>query len=58
MRTNCKGCTERKPGCHDHCETYKKYKEQNEEIRERRRSTNMIRAMIIENVIKLKKRSK
>lgn len=58
MQTNCKGCTERKPGCHDKCEKYKKYKAQNEEIRERRRSANMIRAMIIENVIKLKKRSK
>lgn len=25
-KTNCRGCTKRYPGCHDHCESYQAWK--------------------------------
>lgn len=32
-RCPCKGCTERTPGCHDHCEKYQPWKKAREECK-------------------------
>lgn len=36
----CKGCPERHPGCHDHCERFKEYKLIREKENEARRKYN------------------
>ena len=40
IKNDCYGCQDRKVGCHDHCEKYKKYKklinERNQKIRKQR----------------------
>ena len=36
MGHNCKNCTERYLGCHDHCESYQKYRQTRNEINDRR----------------------
>ena len=30
----CKGCADRNPGCHDHCEAYKEWKAERDKVRE------------------------
>ena len=37
MKVPCKNCNERNIECHSHCEKYKEYQKQNEELKEKRR---------------------
>lgn len=34
-KSKCKGCTDRYPGCHDHCEHYKEYRKALDEYAEK-----------------------
>lgn len=42
MKTSCKDCDARSPGCHGSCERYQAYRKWQDEINEKRRNANEI----------------
>lgn len=39
MKSSCKDCEDRNPGCHGSCEKYREYRRCQDEINEKRRKT-------------------
>lgn len=56
IKCECKGCTERTVGCHSTCEKYKRFKEQNDEIREKKIKAKSEEYYHIRQVLKRKRR--
>jgi len=42
MKSSCKGCEKRVPGCHGSCEEYKAFRKQQDEINKKRLAENEI----------------
>jgi len=42
MKSSCKGCEKRVPGCHGSCEEYKAFRQQQDEINKKRQAANEI----------------
>ena len=49
---SCKGCTDRTPGCHGHCERYQKEKAEWDAIKEKQNRANAIRCGLNEQTFK------
>ena len=49
--SGCKGCTERKVGCHSQCEKNAKYKAQMEQINKYRRNEKLRDSMEIHRIV-------
>ena len=50
--SGCKGCAERREGCHSGCERYKDFRKKLDEANERRRLDNEARYSLIQNAVK------
>ena len=59
-KSKCYGCDKRYPGCHDHCDTYKEWKEKHDErkaqIQKAKNADSDIRHYKIDRIMKTKKR--
>lgn len=52
----CKGCEERKVGCHGYCERYKKQRKKQNQINHLRKMDNLTNSITIEQVKECKER--
>lgn len=46
MKSSCKGCQERKLGCHSTCETYKAFRKKQDELNRKRQAMNEMNEML------------